>query len=81
MKIKENGRNNSTDPAAKIYSRALARINFAHLQRARLTFLSRGLPTYGTPFIRRSVCIAGLSSGVISASDCGVRGPRFESRR
>jgi len=25
--------------------------------------------------------LAGLSSRVVSASDCGVRGPRFESRR
>jgi len=25
--------------------------------------------------------LAGLSSRMVSASDCGVRGPRFESRR
>jgi len=29
----------------------------------------------------RSGTIAGLSSRVVSASDCGVRGSRFESRR
>ena len=27
------------------------------------------------------VCLAGLSGRVVSASDCGVRGSRFESRR
>ena len=41
------------------------------------------LDTYLTCISYMLTCIlhAGLSGRVVSASDCGVRGPRFESRR
>ena len=37
---------------------------------------TRMLPRHAARFF-----VAGLSSRVVSASDCGVRGSRFESRR
>jgi len=36
---------------------------------------------FGTLSFPMAIDHAGLSSRVVSASDCGVRGPSFESRR
>ena len=82
--------------AASTVLRQKQRMSFKAAGQATLGFLSArrrledGLKCFSKrrQSRRESLCgdstfcsLAGLSGRVVSASDCGVRGPRFESRR